>query len=950
MMRIVTGFFLMTAAVATAMPPEQVEFFEKKVRPVLAEQCYKCHGVEKQKADLRLDSREALLKGADTGPVVVLGAPEKSSLIKSIRHEGDSPMPEKAPKMPDEQIAALAEWVKMGAPWPANDKPVAGSPADLVKKHWAFQPIKAPAVPQPANAVWAQSELDRFVLAELQKKGIAPSEIADRYTLIRRATFALTGLPPTVEEVEAFEKDPAPVREAFAKVVDRLLASPRYGERWGRHWLDVARYADHRGYLAGNDSREYPFAWTYRDWVIRSLNEDLPYDQFIVRQLAADLPGSGAEKEDLAALGFLTLGRRFLNNQHDIIDDRMDVTIRGTMALTVSCARCHDHKFDPVSAKDYYALYGVFASTDEEKDPGKLPELPGGKTTEAYEKLRDERLAEIRGYEQKVAKHIGAAWGLGLRVPVVVPPDAVESLAKKRQLTRKYRDERRRLEAKLAQVELNAGAPPRAHVLTDKPSPVTPRVFIRGNPGRPGDQVQRRFFAFLGGEAKPFKNGSGRLELAREIVSPQNPLTARVIVNRVWMHQFGFGLVRTPGDFGAKSELPTHPEMLDFLAAKFMREGWSLKKLQREIMLSSTWMQRSDLRPDGQKLDPENRLLWRQNRQRLNWEALHDSLLAAAGDLDEVMFGRPVQIFKAPFPKRRAIYGYIDRQNLPGTLRTFDFASPDMMNPQRASTSVPQQALYMLNSPFVMERAATLASQPEFASSAVEEAQVQEIYERVFSRRASPEETAAAIAYVKSASVEQRAEPEPLWRFGYGSYHGATQRMSFDPLPHWTGSAWQGGGKLPDKKLGWVFLDADGGHPGREHAAIRRFTAPRDMVLTLSGRVHRNAEVGNGVLARIVSSRQGQLAEWVIEPKQAVPPPISNIEVKAGETLDFVVESRGDENSDSFQWRTVLRATDGQEFGAQSGFRGPQDRAKPLTAWERYAQALLSTNEFAFVD
>jgi hypothetical protein len=423
-----------------------------------------------------------------------------------------------------------------------------------------------------------------------------------------------------------------------------------------------------------------------------------------------------------------------------------------------------------------------------------------------------------------------------------------------------------------------------------------------------------------------------------------------VIVNRVWMHQFGFGLVRTPGDFGAKSELPTHPEMLDFLAAKFMREGWSLKKLQREIMLSSTWMQRSDLRPDGQKLDPENRLLWRQNRQRLNWEALHDSLLAAAGDLDEVMFGRPVQIFKAPFPKRRAIYGYIDRQNLPGTLRTFDFASPDMMNPQRASTSVPQQALYMLNSPFVMERAATLASQPEFASSAVEEAQVQEIYERVFSRRASPEETAAAIAYVKSASVEQRAEPEPLWRFGYGSYHGATQRMSFDPLPHWTGSAWQGGGKLPDKKLGWVFLDADGGHPGREHAAIRRFTAPRDMVLTLSGRVHRNAEVGNGVLARIVSSRQGQLAEWVIEPKQAVPPPISNIEVKAGETLDFVVESRGDENSDSFQWRTVLRATDGQEFGAQSGFRGPQDRAKPLTAWERYAQALLSTNEFAFVD
>lgn len=461
--------------------------------------------------------------------------------------------------------------------------------------------------------------------------------------------------------------------------------------------------------------------------------------------------------------------------------------------------------------------------------------------------------------------------------------------------------------------------------------------------------MERRFFSFLGGEAKPFTQGSGRLELAQAIVSPENPLTARVLVNRVWMHQFGFGLVRTPGDFGAKSEAPTHPELLDFLAAKFVREGWSIKKLQREMMLSSTWMQRSDLREDGNKLDPENRLLWRQNRQRLNWEALHDSLLAAAGELDETMFGRPVQIFKAPFPKRRAIYGYIDRQNLPGTLRTFDFASPDMMNPQRATTSVPQQALYMLNSPFVMERASALVDQAEFESSRAEEAQVQELYERVFARRATSEEVALALAYLRE-NAEEREAPPALWQYGRGKFDAAAKRAIFHPLPHWTGSAWQGGPKLPDPKLGWLIVNADGGHPSREEAAIKRFTAPADMVVTLSGRVHRPAEVGDGVVARIVSSRQGQLAEWVIEAKQAVAPPISRIELKGGETLDFLVESRGDENSDSFQWRTVLRSADGKEFASKSQFAGPKPKSKPLTAWQRYAQILLGTNEFAFVD
>jgi mono/diheme cytochrome c family protein len=942
---------LCAAPLWAATPPEQLEFFEKQVRPVLVEQCYKCHGPEKQKGELRLDSREAILKGADTGPVVVLGDPAKSSLIKSIRHEGESKMPEKAPKMPEAQISALSEWVKMGLPWPATDPKAAGGIAAFAKTHWAFQPIRPPAIPAVKDAAhWAQSDLDRFVLAKLEPKNLPPSPAADRYTLLRRATFAITGLPPTAKEAEDFQKDPAPLRDALGKVVDRLLASPRYGERWGRHWLDVARYADHRGYLAGNDSREYPFAWTYRDWVIRSLNEDLPYDKFLVKQLAADVPGSGGSPDDLAALGFLTLGRRFLNDQTLIIDDRMDVTIRGTMGLTIGCARCHDHKFDPISAKDYYALYGVFASCDEEKDPGKLPQLPGGKTSAEYDKLRAQKQDDIRAFEVRSAKDISTEILVGTGFAIHLPAEAVAPLGRNRQLTRKYGDARKELEAKLAKVELNPGAAPRAHVLTDKPKPITPRVFIRGNPGRPGEEVPRRFLSLFGGEARPFTQGSGRLELAQAITAKENPLTARVIVNRVWMHHFGLGLVRTPGDFGAKSDTPANPELLDYLAAKFVAEGWSLKKLHREILLSGTWMQTSDFRADGEKIDPDNRLLWRQTRQRLNWEALHDSLLAAAGELDGTMFGRPVQIFQSPFPKRRAIYGYIDRQNLPGTLRTFDFASPDLMNPQRMTTSVPQQALYMMNSPFVLAQASALTDGPEFASTSMEEAQVQLLYQNVFARRATPGEVAAALNFVQRASVQGQESASPLWQFGYGNFNPATKAVQFTPLPHWTGSAWQGGGKLPDAKLGWCTLNADGGHPGRDLAVIRRFTAPRDMVVELSGEVNRPAPVGNGVLARIVTNRQGQLAEWVAEATGPAASPVKRLDLKAGEVVDFIIESRGDENSDSYTWIAQLRATDGMVYGTQSAFRGPKPKQTPLSPWEKYAQVLLETNEFSFVD
>ena len=967
MRRILATIFFFTAAIgaaAHAAPThEQVEFFEKQVRPVLAESCYKCHGAEKQKGELRVDSRAALLKGGDGGPVVFPGDPAKGTFIKSIRHEIENKMPGKAPKLSDEKIAALTEWVKMGMPWPENDKPIA-TKADVARTHWAYQPIKKPAVPAVKDAAhWAQSEVDRFILAKLEAAGLAPSPIASRYTLIRRASFDLTGLPPTSAAVAGFQNDPAPTREAFAKVVDRLLASPQYGERWGRHWLDVARYADHRGYLAGGVSREYPFAWTYRDWVIASLNADMPYDQFLTRQIAADIPGSGAKPGDIAALGFLTLGRRFLNNTNDIIDDRIDVIMRGTMSLTVGCARCHDHKFDPITAKDYYALHGVMASCDEDADPEKLPLLPGGKADPEFEKARAAVLAEKREIDQKIGDKLSATLRIASGFSIFISADTVDSIATKNRLPKKIIEERTKVKNKLVKLELEPGAPPRAHVLRDRAQPVKPHVFIRGNPSRPGDLVDRRFPSFLGGDAAPFKQGSGRLELAKAITAPANPLTARVIANRIWLHHFGTGFAATPGDFGVRSEVPVQIDLLNWLAANFTEQGWSLKKMHRTILLSSTWMQESvhpaeiaSSNPQSairnpQSVDPENRLLWRQNRQRLEWEAMHDALLATSGNLDTTIGGRPVKLFSEPFPKRRAVYAYIDRQNLPGTLRTFDFASPDLMNAQRSTTSVPQQALYMMNSPFVIAQAETLTDAADFSSTNPEERQVQMLYERVLARKATPAEVKTAIDYVKAAQTAQRTPPPtPTWRYGCGSYDAAAHAVSFTPLAHWSGTAWQTGPKLPDPKFGFVHLTATGGHPSRDLAAIRRFTASREMTVSLSGEIVRAAAGGNGIHARIVSSRHGQIAEYDAAPKATVQSAIERIELAAGETLDFIIESKGDDNSDGFTWRTVLYSADGISYDAQKQFAGPPPKIDPFTPWERYAQVLLETNEFLFVD
>jgi hypothetical protein len=702
------------------------DFFEKKIRPILAENCHRCHGAKKQSGDLRFDRRDSMMKGNDDGPVIIPGQPDKSRLLRAIRHEGEHKMPPNT-KLPDPVIADVAEWIKHGAYWP-EEKAVTAPVEIDAKSHWAFQPVRKVAMPPVKHTDWPINPVDFFVLAQLEARGVVPNATADRRTLLRRLKVDLLGLPPTYEEIKAFEADPSP--EAYARLVDRYLASPQYGERWARHWLDVARYADTKGYVF-EEERKYPYAYTYRDYVVNALNNDLPFDQFIVQQLAADrLVAKGqAQPSTQAAMGFLTLGRRFLNSLPDIIDDRIDVMARGLLGLTVGCARCHDHKYDPIPQKDYYSLYGVFASSIEPKD---LPLVGEPQQTPEYQAFQA-RLKELEdvvaAFREKNKKELDAK-------------------------NRLFRDQLVALQKKIDAHKANSsGAPPRAMILTDLPTPRDPHVFLRGNPNNPGPKVPRQFLAVIAGDKRqPFKEGSGRLELARAIASPDNPLTARVIVNRLWVHHFGSGLVTTPSDFGVRSEPPSHPELLDWLAARFVEEGWSLKKLHRTMLLSRTYQLASTPNPQAETADPDNRLLARARRRRLDFEALRDALLAVGGNLDLKAGGPPVDILAKPFVGRRTLYGFIDRQNLPGLFRTFDFASPDASTPQRYQTTVPQQALFLMNSPFIAGEVRGLMRRPEVAEIAEPATRVRGLYRVVYARDADDDEVRLGVEFVARAA------------------------------------------------------------------------------------------------------------------------------------------------------------------------------------------------------
>ena len=744
--------------------------------------------------------------------------------------------------------------------------------------HWAFQPINQPSIPDSEFSNF----IDAFINEELQEQSLDFAKPANRQTIIRRLYHDLLGLKPTYKEIKEFIDDTNP--RTYANLVDQLLASPRFGERWGRHWLDVARYADTKGYLAGGESRAYPYAYTYRDWVIKALNNDLPYDKFIKKQLAADFLTDQPNHPDLAALGFLTAGPVFLNRKQLIIDDQIDLVTRGLMGFTVACARCHDHFHDPIPTADYYSLYGIF---DASVKPAQLPLI--GKPDEnstaylEFKKKLNELQAKVDQYLQSKLDIAQSKKGIEEYIKVSLdgyetPKNDFEALAGKRKLypklanrwrdylkgkdkveqsfikpllifakstsqaelykqwksseqadfpsflrkkingngtaelsdviswyaealhealiesktavekkgllfavsangfpanikiegiekffSQKDRNHKNSLRKKVANHEsTHPGAPPRAMSLVDKENIQEPHVFLRGTFGARGDRVPRRFPVALspsGKERVNYKEGSGRLELAESILDPSNPLTSRVMVNRIWKHLIGKGIVRTPSDFGLMGDNPTHPELLDHLANSFMKNGWSIKKMIRTIVLSKTYRQESRRLPVK---DPDNLFLSSMNRKRLNFEAMRDGMLQVSGELELTMYGPSQKLEIKPYSKRRAVYGYIDRQNISPTLNSFDFANPNIHAPQRVETTVPQQALFAFNHPFVIERSASLAKRVLKSQNADSSSMVEFLYRQVLSRNPSKDEIKLGAEFLtndaKLANLEDLAQ------------------------------------------------------------------------------------------------------------------------------------------------------------------------------------------------
>jgi len=927
-----------------------LDFFETKVRPLLSKQCYECHGQTRVKGGLRLDAKTFILDGGDSGPAAVPGKPQESLLIKVLSKppKGISRMPDDKEALSNEQIGILTDWVRRGLPWP--DEPPPTDPAAAAKTHWSFQKVTNPK--PPANE--GRTPIDKFVRAKLKPAGLSPTPRADRRTLLRRLSYTLTGLPPSFKELEAFANDKRPHAQAWAAQVDRMLASPHYGERWARHWLDLARYADTKGYLVAGANREYPYAYTYRDWVVSALNEDLPYDQFLTLQIAADrVPeprtlrhegkSGGDYKPDLAALGFLTVGRRFLNRKEDIYDDRIDVITRSALGLTVACARCHDHPFDPVSQMDYYALFGVFDSSTE---PDSLPTIGPLADDEATRKFS----AELEKRAKKVHDFLASKIPDYKQSKDII--DFQESIYR-RKLGRSDREKMEKLIKTVRTFEASsAQAQPRAMVLNDKPRPVNSPFLHRGSPSQRGGKVQRRFISLLDPEQTPYPgDSSGRFELAQNLTAKDNPLTARVMVNRVWAHHFGRALVDTPSDFGLRSNQPSHPQLLDHLATRFMAQGWSLKKLHRQILLSDTWQQGSDLPKDGaaaaSKADPENRLLSRQNRRRLDFEAMRDSLLAASGELDRRLGGKPEKMTKAPFSKRRSVYGYVERQNLPQLFRTFDFASPDVHVPERAQTTTPMQALYLMNSPFLLAQAQAVAKRAK-STKGDQRARARQLSCWILAREPTDIELREFVAYLKSDKAgnvspeDQRARA--TWQYGSGKL-GDDGKTTFTPLPYFGERRYSGSAAMPDPKLDWAMLGPTGGHPGSKVAVIRRWTAPADLHVNISGRVLVDDKKSDGVRAVAVCSRHGIFEDKVATPGKAVPFDVGERYVRAGEHIDFVTTKHKGLSFDSFHWSPVITAKEGGRWDADKHFAPPDP---PGTA--RLAQILLCSNEFLFID
>lgn len=1081
------------------------EFFENEVRPLLIEKCQQCHDSSLQESDLRLDGLAFILQGGLSGPAAIERNIDDSLIIHAITGtNGLERMPPDEP-LAAAEIAILKKWVRIGLPWTASDEPAAPSLGDQVaigqaaESHWAFQPIDRPSVPSidSTNSSPARNPIDVFITQTLADNDLTMNPPADRRVLVRRLYFDLVGLPPMSDEVDAIVNDDRDDDEVLDELTTRLLASEHHGERWARYWLDLARYADTRDWQAQAELR-YPYAYTYRDYVIESLNADKPYDQFIREQVAADFYTDDPNSPQLAAMGLMTVGPRFRNDRLEQAADKIDVVCRGLMGITVACARCHDHKYDPVPIEDYYSLYGVFASSDT---PDEYPIISGGDSSDDdlrrdferqvelkrrdlsqyKQSLRRDAVADLRnnlpkyidGFmlmqfgkkldirgtisklgvketamtplkdilaaqlnDKSLADHpVLGPWITGLSVneadfkrdreawlekwttdndlnpslrtalqanpptkqaelaavyadvfdkflkrfqklqaadgtassmpnpddeairKVLLDPGGwfalnPEKVAAASRLLGKGRKELGDREKAITEVEVtHPGAPPKAMTLVDLDRPITPFVLLRGEQARRGERVPRQFLSIIEGEDRvPFSKGSGRGELAEAIVSPTNPLTPRVLVNRVWARYFGAGLVTSLDDFGLRSDPPSHPELLDWLAGQFIDNGWSMKWLHRVITESRTYRQASVMRDDGYRIDPENRLLWRQNRRRLDFEAMRDSMLAVAGSLDQTVGGRSVRLSEEPFPNRRSVYAYIDRIELDAMLRTFDFASPSAPAASRAETIIPQQALFGMNHPFVVQLCKMIAD--DCASDRKLDEQIRSVYSRVIGRLPSDDELSATVAFIESAnSASQTIAPD--WQYGYGEVDRSSDNDagSFTPLKHWTGAAYQASDLFPDPEMKHIRLTATTVHPhiDENSGAIRRWTAPAGGIVSVAGTVKHTRENSDGIIV-IVRWPGDSLSVQVAQSTAKTDMP--RIKIRRGDVIDFISSPGPTPTADSHSWTIRIVGVGGDAKGrvwdSAKDFQPPP--APPLTPLAQVAQALMLTNEFLYLD
>ncbi len=811
----------------------QDDLFETRVRPLFAEKCYGCHA-DSRMGGLRLDTREGFQKGGKSGPVAVAGDPEHSLIVKALRYTDARLKMPPTGRLTDEQIAAIEAWIKSGAVWPeaagVTKKPQYSITPEQ-RRFWSFQPFRDVSPPAVRNTRWCRTEMDRFILAKLEANGVEPVREADRRTLIRRATLDLTGLPPTSEEVTTFERDRSP--GAFERVVDRLLASPRYGERGGRLWLDVARYSDDR--LDSERDNFYENSFRYRDWVVQAIQDDMPYDLFVQAQIAGDLlPGHGKYE---AGLGFYALSP-------EMQDDRVDATARGFLGLTVACAQCHDHKYDPIPTRDFYSLLGIFRNTELTEIP--LAPKDVVESYRAHKELISKKEAEIKefvdaqswqlgeilaaqtsrymlGADPKLDPETLTRWSKYLAKPEKEHPFltdwaaardrnaaaaefqtlALSVLAEKKHvddenhvrlglhptredlskadlvsmdrnrfvlwedlfgdkglfyygdgkidrfLSGPWKEHLAALHVQLAGLKTNLPPPyPFLHAVKELEKPVEQRVWIRGDENNAGDPAPPHFLSILSsGDPAAFQPARARLQLAEAIASPSNPLTARVIVNRVWQQHFGQGIVRTASNFGTQGDPPSHPELLDYLAAKFVREGWSIKKLHREILLSSVYALSAANSERNFARDPDNRLLWHYNRRRLDAESLRDSILSVSGRLDLKQGGAATPLTNEN--ARRTVYAVVSRRRLDPMLALFDFPNPNNTSERRLQTTVPLQKLFFMNSDFMAEESCALAARISVVSD--DEARIRLAYRLVLQRKPFADERRAAIEFLHAS-------------------------------------------------------------------------------------------------------------------------------------------------------------------------------------------------------